>query len=77
MGTARELSATGKRYDNLANTKSMGGYALFNFSANWHMNRDTTLDLRLNNAFDKHYELAAGYNTAGRNMFVGLNYQPH
>ena len=35
-----------------------------------------SLLLRLNNAFDQSYQWASNYYTAGRNVFVGVQWQP-
>jgi outer membrane cobalamin receptor len=40
------------------------------------IDKDVSLLLRLNNAFDQSYQLANGYYTAGRNVFVGVQWQP-
>ena len=58
-----------------ANTRRMGGYALVNLTADYALGRGWTLFARLNNAFDKRYELAADYNTAGANVFAGIRYR--
>jgi vitamin B12 transporter len=76
IGFTAEMLASGRRYDDLANTKPLSAYALFNLGADWQVTKETRINARFNNVFDKHYELAAGYNTAGSNLFVGLNYQP-
>ncbi|MDE2397986.1 MAG: TonB-dependent receptor [Burkholderiales bacterium] len=52
----------------------MGGYGLVNLHASWSPSRSWTLSARLDNVADKSYELAQGYNTPGRNLFVGLKY---
>ena len=37
---------------------------------------EQTLQGRVNNVFDKDYELSQNYNTPGTNLFVGLRWQP-
>lgn len=54
----------------------MGGYALNNLTARYAINRELSLEGRINNLFDKDYETVSGYNTPGFNAFVGLRYQP-
>jgi vitamin B12 transporter len=68
--TGVELVASGDRFGTVANTDAsrMGGYALVNLTPEW------TLAARLNNAGDKHHEIAQGYNTPRRNLFVSLAY---
>ena len=69
-----ELVASSARFDDAANTRPMGGYALVNFTADYVLAPGWTLFARLDNALDKHYELAAGYNTAGASVFAGVRY---
>lgn len=64
------------RYDDLANTRPMGGYGLLNLSLTYRPARNWRLEARLDNALDKGYEQAYGYNTPGRSLFAGLRYQP-
>ena len=64
------------RFDDLANQRRLPGYALVNLSADWSVAPEWTLRGRLNNLFDAQYALAGGYNTADRNVFVGLEYRP-
>jgi vitamin B12 transporter len=70
-----ELIASSARFDDAANTRRMGGYATANLTADYALDKPWTLFVRLNNAFDKHYELAADYNTAGTNVFAGVRYR--
>ena len=70
-----ELSASSARFDDAANTRRMGGYALVNLSADYTLAVGWTLFARLDNALDKHYELAAGYNTPGASIFAGVRYR--
>ena len=70
-----ELIASSARFDDAANTRRMGGYALVNLTADYALGRGWTLFARLDNAFDRRYELAADYNTAGANVFAGVRYR--
>jgi vitamin B12 transporter len=69
-----ELQASGHRFDDAANKNVLGGYGLLNLYTTWHMTRDWSLLVRLDNAADKHYELARNYGTAGRTWFAGIRY---
>jgi vitamin B12 transporter len=69
-----ELQASGRRFDDAANANRLGGYALLNLYTTWHMTRDWSLLVRVDNAADKAYELARNYGTAGRTWFAGLRY---
>lgn len=70
-----ELIASSVRFDDAANTRRMGGYAIVNLTADYALGSEWTLFARLNNAFDKRYELAADYNIAGANVFAGVRYR--
>ena len=70
-----ELIASSARFDDAANTRRMGGYAIVNVTADYELGRGWTLFVRLDNALDKRYELAADYNTAGANAFAGVRYR--
>lgn len=66
----------GHRYDDIANQHPLGGYALVNLRAGWQFDRAWTLQLALNNVFDKEYETAWYYNQPGRNFMLTLRYRP-
>jgi vitamin B12 transporter len=69
-----ELQASGRRYDDAANANRLGGYGLLNLYTTWHMTRDWSLLVRVDNAANKSYELARNYGTAGRAWFAGIRY---
>ena len=69
--TLRDL----RRFDDAENTRRMGGYAVANFTADYALGGGWTLFARLTNAFDKHYELAADFNTAGASVLDGVRFQ--
>ena len=65
---------SGRRYDDAANVNRLGGYGLLNLYTTWHMTRDWSLLVRVDNAANKSYELARNYGTAGRTWFAGIRY---
>jgi vitamin B12 transporter len=71
-----ELQASGRRYDNAANTQVLGGYGLVNLYASTRVARDFTLLARVDNLNDKRYETASTYATAGRTLYVALKWAP-
>ena len=71
-----EMQASGRRFDNAANTKVLGGYTLFNLYASTRLARDYTLLARIDNAADKNYETAGTYATGGRQLYIGLKWEP-
>ena len=70
-----QVVASSARYDDAANTRRMAGYALVNFNAEYAWTKQWALFAVLGNAFDRHYELAADYNTMGANFFGGVRYR--
>lgn len=71
-----EWRAAGHRYDDDTNSRRLGGYGLVNLQASYAIDRDWSLFGRVNNLFDKDYELVANYATGGTSVFVGVRYAP-
>ena len=71
-----ELRASGRRYDDVANTQVLGGYGVINLYANAAIARDWQLLARVDNVGDKKYQLAKGYATPGRTLYVNLRWAP-
>lgn len=70
------LLAAGKRYDDLANTRALGGYATIDLRAEVALAKDWRVQARVENLFDKDYQTAAFYNQPGRGLYLTLRYQP-
>ena len=74
-----EVIASSARFNDVANTHNMSGYALVNFLANYKVNDEWALQGRVNNLLNKNYALALDgttpYNTPGANLFVSLIWQ--
>jgi vitamin B12 transporter len=68
--------AAGYSYDDAANTTRLGGYATADVRATWHVDSDWSVQGRLANAFDRHYETAAYYNQLGRTYYLTVRYSP-
>ena len=71
-----EWQLVGNRYEDPANRVRLGGYGLVNLYADYRLQRDWVFFARANNIFDKYYETADNYATAGANVFVGVRYAP-
>lgn len=71
-----EWLLVGKRYEDAANTRKLGGYGLVNLFADYRIDRDWTLFARGNNIFNKNYELALDYATPRASVFAGIRYAP-
>jgi vitamin B12 transporter len=72
LGT--ELVVSGKRDDVAAVT--LPGYVLLNLRASYALGDDWRIGARLENAFDRFYELAHGYNTPGRSGYLEIAWAP-
>ena len=71
-----EFVASSLRYDDLANTRKMGGYGIVNVTLDWPFASGWVLSVRGNNVLDKDYQLAADYATGGANVFATIRWQP-
>ena len=71
-----EMIASAKRYDSVSNAalSRLAGYALLNLRAGYAVTPAWSLNVRWNNVLDRDYELVRGYNTAGSNVFVSIDY---
>jgi vitamin B12 transporter len=67
--------ASGARFDSAVNSPGsrMGGYALLSLYAAWRFMPEWTASARINNATDKRYEIAQGYNTAPRQWVLSID----
>ena len=54
---------------------TMGSYWLANLSARVAVTERWTLLARMENLFDEDYELASGFNTMGRSLFVAVRHE--
>ena len=70
-----EMQTAGKRFDDAANKNVLGGYTLWNLSAQKQLSRDWSLVARVNNLADKRYELARTYATEGRSGYIGVKWE--
>lgn len=68
--------AEGERWDDLANTRRLDGFATLDVRAEYRFGRDWTLQGRVANLFDERYETASFYRQPGREYFVSLRFLP-
>jgi vitamin B12 transporter len=68
------LRAAGQRYDDAANLQAIGGYGLLSAHCDWHMNRDWSLVLRVDNLTDHEVQPAYGYEAPPRQWFATVRY---
>ncbi|MGH8041509.1 MAG: TonB-dependent receptor plug domain-containing protein [Rudaea sp.] len=69
-----EFIASGTRQD--VGGVTLPGYALVNLRADYRLTPAWRIGARLENAFDRFYELAHGYNTPGRSAYLTVSWQP-
>ena len=74
LSAGLELVADGPRHD--VGGIELPGYALANLRADYRVNAAWRVGARLENVFDRHYELAHGYNTPGRSAYVTMVWSP-
>ena len=70
-----ELNVVGQRWDYSNQTGNLPGYALFNLTAGYALSDAVQIEARLDNAFNRDYQTAGGFNTPGRNVFVMLRWR--
>ena len=70
------LLRVGERFDDVANTRLLGGYTTADVRLGYALNKSWSLQCRINNLTDRQFETARGYNQPGREMLVTLRYQP-
>lgn len=69
-----ELSYTGERPDSAFSSTILDTYTLLNLSATKSFSKLINVGIRLENITDEDYQLADGFNTAGRSVFLDLRY---
>lgn len=60
------------QYDSQEGTQN---FSVWNFRANYQLNKNLTTYAKINNLFDKEYQLIDGYASPERSIFIGLNYK--
>lgn len=71
-----EIQHLGARFNDAGNTQRLPAHTLLNLTASAALSPDWTLRARIDNLSDKAYESVLGYATAGRTLYVGLNWAP-
>lgn len=69
------LRGEGRRYDDLANTQVLGGYATLDLLSEYRFAKNWRLQGRVANVFNKVYQTAYLYNQPGRGVYLTLRYQ--
>ncbi|MEA2099816.1 MAG: TonB-dependent receptor [Campylobacterota bacterium] len=71
----------GERYDDMYSIKDpsktrgrqTGKYLLMNFVTNYDIKKDISTYFKVNNIFDKYYQVVDGYSSSPRAFYIGLN----
>ena len=71
-----ETSTVGRRFDTTTEGRPLHGYGVVNLFAGKALDKDWSLEGRINNLFDRMYEDAWAYAVPGREIFLGLRYAP-
>jgi len=71
-----QFDAVARRYSESGNMAPLSGYATMDLYARKALDKDWSIEARVNNVFDRDYELIQGYDTSGANVFVGMRYEP-
>lgn len=69
-----DVNASSKRFDSSDESPAsiLPGYAVINGSVRYRIDKTWTVEVSAQNIADKSYELARGYNTTGRALFVNV-----
>ena len=73
---ARLYAASARRDSNWSSNYDLAGYSTWAFYASRKIDNDWIARIKLENAFDRNYQLANGYNTPARGIYATLHYQP-
>ena len=76
FGLGLTAVAESARYDDMANTRRLPGFATLDLRLEYAFTRDWTLQAQIGNALDRDYQTAAYYNQDGRNVALRLRYAP-
>lgn len=71
-----EQQASDRRFDKDDNVRKLGGYSLTNLYGAYNFDRNWSVFARINNLFDRDYQVVADFATPGTNAFIGVRYNP-
>lgn len=75
VGLAASVQYAGRRYDDLANSRRLGSYAVVDLTGSWRASRTVELQLRVANVADRRYETAWLYPALGREVMLSVRYR--
>mgnify|MGYP002133311150 CR=1 FL=1 len=68
--------SSGERKNSHYDAYTLGGYSVWTLYINHRLDDEWSALVKLDNLFDRQYQLAYGYNTPGRGVYATLRYQP-
>ncbi|RJS92524.1 TonB-dependent receptor domain-containing protein [Salinisphaera sp. Q1T1-3] len=71
-----DAQLVGARYNDLANTNELGGYALFGLRGEMRVTKAWKVQAKLSNLFDRDYQTVDFYNQPGRTVYFTVRYAP-
>ena len=74
LGLGASVQWAGERYDDLANTRRLGGHAVVDLTASWQLTRSVAVEARVANALDRRYETATLFPALGREGFLTVRW---
>ncbi len=75
VGLATSVVFAGRRYDDLANARRLGSYAVVDLTGSWRASPSMELQLRVSNLADRRYETAWLYPALGREVMLSVRYR--
>ncbi|SEM95871.1 vitamin B12 transporter [Pseudomonas sp. ok272] len=84
LGLGATWQMVSSSYDDKDNRQRLGGYGLLGLRSSWALNRETSLDMKVDNLLDKDYTRALylhegnqyGYRQEGRALMFGVTWTP-
>lgn len=76
FGFGGTVIAEGRRFDDLGNTRRVGGFVTLDLRAEYQVFEELLLQAKVNNILNKQYQTVAGFNTDDLNVFFTLRYTP-
>lgn len=84
LGLGATWQMVSSSYDDKDNLQRLGGYGLLGLRSSWELNRETRLEMKLDNLLDKDYTRALyshdgnqyGYRQEGRALMFGVTWTP-
>ena len=70
-----ELLYSSERLDGSNKDTVLHSYTLFNLATRFKVDKQIWLDARMDNITNEQYELARGFNTPDRSIFIGITYE--